>query len=188
MLFSGQTCQPLRDVITTSFDTLAERYERTMSRLEQITRSGYLVKVKWECEFDESVNVKQKPELLTHPIVHQSPLRTRDALYGGRNEAMCLYRKARENEIIQYVDVMSLLPYICKYIKFPIFHSVIHVGDACRDIEACLCMEGLIRCSIVPPDKLYQPVLPYRCNSKHMFCQCRTCIHAPQCGMYAYRG
>jgi len=43
--FHGHTCQPFRDVITTSGDTLAERYERTMSRLEQITRSGYLVKV-----------------------------------------------------------------------------------------------------------------------------------------------
>jgi len=124
-----------------------------MSRLEQITRSGYLVKVRWECEIDESRTVKQKPELLTHPTVQHSPLRTRDALYGGRTEAMCLYRKAGKNETIQYVDVMSLYPYICKYFKFPIGHPVIHVGVACRDIEACLCMEGLIRCSIVPPDK-----------------------------------
>ena len=46
--FHGHTCQSFRDVITTSGDTLAERYERTMSRLEQITRSGYLVKVQWE--------------------------------------------------------------------------------------------------------------------------------------------
>jgi len=51
--------------------------------------------------------VRQKPQLLTHPIVQQSPLRTRDALYGGRTEAMCLYRKARENKTFQYVDVMS---------------------------------------------------------------------------------
>ena len=48
--FHCHTYQPFRDVITTSGDTLAERYERTMSRLEQITLSGYLVKVQWECE------------------------------------------------------------------------------------------------------------------------------------------
>jgi len=81
--FHGHTCEPFRNVITTSGDTLAKRYERTMSRLDQITRSGYLVKVQWECEFDESGIVKQKLQLLTHPIVQQSPLRTRDALYGG---------------------------------------------------------------------------------------------------------
>ena len=139
-------------------------------------------------EFDDSGIVKQKPELLTHPIVQQGPLRTRDALYGGRTEAMCLYRIARENEIIQYVNVLSLYPFICKYFKLAIRQPVIHVGDACRDIEACLCMESLIRCSIVPPDKLYHPVLPHRCNSKLMLCLCRTCVHNPQCGMYAYRG
>jgi len=30
-------------------DILPERYERTMSRLELITRAGYLVKVEREC-------------------------------------------------------------------------------------------------------------------------------------------
>ena len=121
--------------------------------------------------------MKQKSELLTHPIVQQSPLRTRDALHGGRTEAICLYRKARANESIQYADVMSLYPYICKYFKFPISHPTIHVGNACRDIEAYLCMEGLIRCTSVPPEKLYHPVHPYRCNNKLMFCLCRTCFH-----------
>jgi len=87
---------------------------------------------------------------------------------------MCLNRKARENETIQNVDVMSLYPYIYKYFKFPVGHPVIHVGDACREIEACLSMEGLIRCSIVPPDKLNHPVILYRCNNKLMFCLCRT--------------
>ena len=59
----GHTCQPFRDVATLSGDTLAERYERTMARLEQITQAGYQVKLQWECEFEN------KPELLTHPLV-----------------------------------------------------------------------------------------------------------------------
>ena len=166
----GHTCQPFRDVATLSGDTIAERYERTMSRLEQITRAGYQVKLQWECEFED------KPELLTHPLVRQSPLCTRDALYGGRTEAMRLHYKMCENETIQYVDVMSLYPDICKYFKFPIGHPLIHVGNACKDVEACLRMDGLIMCTIVPPQKLYHPVLPYRCNKKLLFCQCRTCV------------
>jgi len=174
----GHTCQSFRDVTTTSGDTLAERYERTMSRLEQITREGYQVKIEWECELDESGIVRQNPELLNHPIVRQSPLRTRDTLLGGRTETMHLHYKGNDNdETIQYVDVMSLYPYICKYFKFPVGHPVIHVGDASRDIEACLRMEGLIKCSIVPPDKLYHSVLPYRCSNKLMFCLCRTCVY-----------
>ena len=106
-------------------DTLAERYERTMARIEQLKQAGYQVKIQWECDFDESGIVNQKPELLTHPIVEQSPLNTRDALYGGRIEDMCLHYKARENETIQYIDGISLYPYICKYSKFTIGHPII---------------------------------------------------------------
>ena len=39
--YHGHTCQPFRDIKTMSGDTLVERYERPMSRLEQITRAGY---------------------------------------------------------------------------------------------------------------------------------------------------
>ena len=76
---------------------------------------------------------------------------TRDTQYGGRKDAMRLHYKAREGEIIQYVDVMSLYPYICKYFKFPVGNPVIQVGDACKDKEAYLRMNGIIKCSIVPP-------------------------------------
>jgi len=92
--------------------TLAERYDRKLSRLEQMLQAGYQVKIQWECVFDEAGIVNQKAESITHPVVEQSPLHTRDALYGGRTEAMRLHYKASENETIQYVDVMSLYPYI----------------------------------------------------------------------------
>jgi len=71
---------------------------------------------------------------------------------------MRLHYKASDNyETIKYVDVMSLYPYICKYFKFPVGHPVIHAGDACRDIEVWLRMEGLIKCSIVPPERFITP-------------------------------
>jgi G:T-mismatch repair DNA endonuclease (very short patch repair protein) len=56
-------------------ERLAERYEQTMARIEQITRTGYLVKIQWECQFDEAQIVEQKPELLAQPIDthHRSP-------------------------------------------------------------------------------------------------------------------
>jgi len=58
-------------------------------------------------------------------------------------------------------------------------HPFFHVGDAYRVIEECLCMEGLITCSIVPPDKLYNPVFPYKFNNKLMSCLCRICFLTP---------
>jgi len=55
-------------------------------------------------------------------------------------------------------------------------HAIIYVGDGCKDLEACLRMDGLIKCSIVPPERLYKSVLTFRCNKKVIFCLCRTCV------------
>jgi G:T-mismatch repair DNA endonuclease (very short patch repair protein) len=116
--------RPFRDIPTLAGDTLAQGYERTMARIERIACAGYNVKIPWECKFDETAHT----ELLIHPIVRHSPLKTRDALYGGRTGAMRFHCKIGENETIEYCDVISLYPYICKYFKFPIGHLVIHVG------------------------------------------------------------
>ena len=48
------------------------------------------MQVQWKCEVDEGF-VSLQPELKTHPLVQYSPLNTRDALYGGRTEAMKLH-------------------------------------------------------------------------------------------------
>jgi G:T-mismatch repair DNA endonuclease (very short patch repair protein) len=56
-------------------DTIAEMYEHTMAKVEQITRAGYQVEVQWECEFDGGILTRQ-PELKTQPVVQHSPLLT----------------------------------------------------------------------------------------------------------------
>jgi len=85
-------------------DTLAERYERTMARIEQITRAGYQVVVQLEFEFDKEIS-SYHPELKTQHVVGYSPLNTRDALYGGRTHAMRFHYKVPEGEeTLQYVD------------------------------------------------------------------------------------
>jgi len=33
-----------------------------------------------------------------------------------------------------------------------------------------------MKCSIVPPKRLYHPVLPFRYNKKLLFCLCRSCV------------
>jgi hypothetical protein len=88
-----------------------------MAKIEQLKSAGYTVKVQWECEFEGA------DDLQRHPIVRHAPLNTRDALYGGRTEAMHLHYKIREGEeTVQYCDIMNLYPFICKYFKF-------HIGN-----------------------------------------------------------
>jgi hypothetical protein len=88
---------------------------------------------------------------------------------------MRLHYNIRGEETIQYVDVISMYAYVSKYIKFPIGHPTIQVGDACRDIDDMLQKEGVIKCLVLPPKRLYHPVLPFRCNGKLLFCPCKTC-------------
>jgi hypothetical protein len=98
MIATGMvTCQPSRDIATVAGDTLAERYEKTMARLAQITQAVYKVEVQWEYDFEEGL-LAAHTELKTHPIVKQEPLNTRDALYWVRNEAIRLHYKIAERQ------------------------------------------------------------------------------------------
>jgi len=89
---------------------------------------------------------------------------------------MHLHYREQEIGTTQYVDFMTLYPYVCKYFKFRVSHQITHVGDPCNDKEACLRMEDLIKCSIVPPRWLCHPVLLFRCNKKLMFWLCWSCV------------
>jgi hypothetical protein len=90
--YHGCKCRPFRDVKTlASGETLAERYEQTLSRIEKLKSAGYNFRVQWECEFEGA------DDLRTHPIVRPEPMNTRDALYGGRAEAMRLHYMIRED-------------------------------------------------------------------------------------------
>lgn len=117
-------------------------------------------------EFDDAGILNEKPELLTNTIVGRCPLHTSDDLYGGRIDAMRLHYKVSENGRIQYVDVLSLYPYVFKYFNFPIGHPIIHGVNACKNKKDCLRMKRLIECLIVPPNVLYHPVLPFKINNK----------------------
>ena len=66
---------------------------------------------------------------------------------------MRLHYKIREGEkTIQYVDVTILYPYIYMYFKFPVGHSIVHAGEACRDTNAMLDKElGKISCILSFP-------------------------------------
>ncbi|KAG8239990.1 hypothetical protein J437_LFUL018632 [Ladona fulva] len=46
------------------------------------------------------------------------------------------------------------------------------MGDNCPELDS---VEGLIECTVLPPPRLYHPVLPCRVNGKLMFLLCRTC-------------
>ena len=109
-------------------------------------------------------------ELCSHPYVKNFPIYIRDALYGGRTEATKTYYRAKEGEKNHYVHIISPYPYICTYGNFPLVHPKVYVGADCP--SDYLDREGIIKCKVLPPRKLYHPVFPYKSNSKLMFPLC----------------
>jgi hypothetical protein len=144
-----------------------------MARLQQLTSVGYTVEVVWGCQYDRDI-LPHHPERKQHPIVQSSSLNTRDAFYAGGTESIVLHYKIGDGEMIQYYNVMSRYPFICKYFKFSLGHQKIHVADACRDKQVMLSIEGLTKCTALHPRRPYHPVLRFRCNMI-LFCLCKTC-------------
>ena len=98
--------------------------------------------------------VKNNPELFSSNV-----LNPRDAFYGGRTNALKLYHKCGPGEQILYYDFCSLHPYMNKYARYPVGHPKKYVGDdECRRISLHD-VEALVKCTVLPPEKLYHPLL-----------------------------
>ena len=81
---------PFRDTPSASgSDTVAQRYENTMSRLQRITQAGYQVKVQWECEFVPPEDIEVVESKPTHENQRCTVWRT------YRDHASTLERKGR---------------------------------------------------------------------------------------------
>ena len=84
------------------------------------------------------------------------------------------------------MDIISLYPYICIYGNFPLGHPKAYVGADCQ--YDCLDREGIMKCNVLRPRKLYHPVLPYKCNSKLMFPLCFACAKTMKQGSCTHSG
>ncbi len=129
----------------------------------------------WEHEYDQRLKTDPEFKRIVESYKLVDPLNPRDSLYGGRTNATCLLYQADEEkgEEIKYLDVCSLYPYVCKYCHFPAGHSQLLTEHI--DVDNIRQYEGLIKCKVLPPTNLYQPVLPHHCQGKLMFPLCRTC-------------
>jgi hypothetical protein len=112
-------------------------------------------------------------ELSSHPYVKNSPINIRDTLYGGRTEATKTYYRVEQGEQVRYVEVISLYPYNCKYGRFLVGHPEVYVGAGCH--PDCLAREGIIKCKVQPPMKMYHLVLTYKSKARLMFPLCSPC-------------
>ncbi len=105
----------------------------------------------WDSLCKENPNLKSFLENYEDTI----PIEPRDSLYGGRTNALKL----------------SLYPAVMKYGIYPLGHPKI----IAENFDYSKKYFGIIKCSILPPQNLYLPVLPLNINKKLIFTLCFKC-------------
>ena len=126
----------------------------------------------WECKYKKQCidDLSLSKFVSLNPI--SEPLKPRDSLFGGRTNAFKLYYKAKPGEKIKYYDITSLYPAVQKQESYPIGHPEIILNPQSTQIDSYF---GLIKCAVLPPRKLFAPVLPARINNKLVFALCNEC-------------
>ncbi|XP_053388330.1 uncharacterized protein LOC123549617, partial [Mercenaria mercenaria] len=171
--FSKSTINPVNGL------SMAELYNTTIEKQKYLETEGYIYECIWECKFKTLLKENPSTREYIDSLEYVLPLEPRDAFHGGRKEAFKMYAESTEENCIKYFDVTSLYPYINKTGKIPLGHPRI-ITENFIDISN---YEGLIKCKILPPRKLYTPVLPTKCNGKLMFSLCRTCSETYENGI-----
>jgi hypothetical protein len=133
---------------------------------------GYQLIQIWEHEWDDLCISKEEIKKFVQQNPIQNRLNPRNCMFGGRTNGLNLYRKSNQNEKISYIDYTSLYPYVQKYKRFPIGHPEIITENINYTNNYYY---GLMKCRLIPPKKLYIPVIPARINGKLMFPLCYKC-------------
>jgi G:T-mismatch repair DNA endonuclease (very short patch repair protein) len=97
----GCHCMPNRHKPTgNTEETLENRYEETMARMQKIKAAGYTVVSTWGCEFRKMLGdiPGLQNEICSHPYVKNAPINIGDTLYGGRTEASRTHCRVKEGE------------------------------------------------------------------------------------------
>ena len=161
-----------------------ELYDMHRSRLLWLTDNGYRVHIKWECAFRQEIaDNDELKEFMESDLRMKPPLDPRASFFGGRTNSLKLHHVCShpEEETIKYADINGLYPYVNKNGTYPIGHPEIFVGTEI-DQNRLADYYGLMFCRILPPHRIYHPVLPMRIDNKLMFVTCRSCAEAKSNG------
>ena len=104
----------------------------------------------WECQWKTILTTRQSAIDFLATCQPTPPLNLRNAFFGGRTNAACLYHKANdaEEEKIFYVDVTSLYPWVNAEAEYPVGHRVVLTNPLGQDITRYF---GVALVDVVPP-------------------------------------
>lgn len=172
-MFHGcPSCYPVRSRRIAHLDqTVQELYNVTMAKKKYLVDRGYKYVCFWYHEYVDELKNNKDFKLFTDTVDVAARLDPREALFGGRTNAIQLYYKQKLDEKISYLDFTSLYPYINKTKTYMTCMPEIITRDF-SDVHDYF---GFIKCVILPPRGLRHPVLPHRIGGKLLFPLCNAC-------------
>jgi hypothetical protein len=101
------------------------RYWEAMEGFQKVKNAGYPFVSTGGCEFEKLLHYTPGIEnkLFSHSYVKNHQNNIRDASYGGRTESSKSHFRVMLGKEVRYVDIISLYPYVCKYVQFLVGHS-----------------------------------------------------------------
>jgi len=162
---TGAQNATMKTINNNNHETMGDLYEKTKERNTQITDAGYNLIEMWEWAWTKTKEYRHGIKTADHII---EPLNPTDAFYGGRTNATKL---KVQNKKLRYIDVCSLYPTVQYFDNYPVGHPEKIQKPKKYDKD----WYRLIKCKILPPRKLYHPVLPIK-KEKLIFTLCTKCF------------
>jgi hypothetical protein len=164
--------------LATLYPTILYRYQRTWGRLDEIQRifDCKMIAIK-ECAFDS--NITESMRTFNNQFHDTGPLDPRDAFFGGRVHPTRMYSPPSDTTTKCHKDIVSLYPSVLLK-EYPVGHpQVKHFdwkeGEVNWTKPEDVPYQGLIKCIVSPPPRLFLPVVPFRDDKRLLFPLCRTC-------------
>uniref|UniRef100_T1IGU4 DNA-directed DNA polymerase n=1 Tax=Strigamia maritima TaxID=126957 RepID=T1IGU4_STRMM len=141
--------------------------------MKMFRSAGYVVNEIWECEFNHQINCNSELAAYIDLCNYQDPIYPKLAYFGGRVECYRMYCESIADAKIKYKDICSLYLFCMRQGIYPLGLPMVLTEFSNNEIKN---IQGLIKATVLPPFKLYHPVLPFRYEQKLYFPLCRQCV------------
>ena len=167
--YSGSTFNPFKQCPqSVVYDMHVKRINNIKSFWEPL---GFKIIEQWECDWKEKAKNDPAVQAFLEKNITKESLNERSSICGGRTEGIYMYYKVEGDEKIFHIDYTSLYPDRQKNGIFPVGPPEILTSNLDWNENYF----GIVYCSVIPPRKLFLPVLPVKLNKKLLFTLCTTC-------------
>ena len=146
-------------------DTMGDLHQKTIERSKYIIDDGFTLIEMWEYQWFKSKEYKNIVKNSNDIVEPLNPARC--LLWWPKNAS----KLEVLNKILRYIDVCSLYPTVQYFDYYPLCHPEKIYNPEKNDKY----WYGLIKCKMVAPKKLYNPVLPIK-KDKLKFTLCTKCF------------